>query len=74
MDWPKVPRKLTVLKFEQIRSDFSDLCVRLGYPDVQLPWRHKTEGRKHFSEYHTPKTIDFVREYYRYELEAFGYE
>lgn len=73
-EWPKFARRLTVIRFENLEEEFLNLCDKYGWEDVELKWENKTADRKSFESYHTPTSIDFVRSYYRYELEAFGYE
>ena len=74
-EWPKLARdNMTVIRFENLEEEFLNLCHKYGWGDVELKWENKTVGRKPFEAYHTPTSIDFVRSYYRYELEAFGYE
>lgn len=74
-EWPKINRPdMTVIRFENLEEEFLNLCDRYGWDNVKLERKNGIVDRKPFEAYHTPETIDFVRAYYKYELETFGYE
>lgn len=66
-----------VIRFENLASDFAKVLERFGIDRrIELP-RAKDGIRKtkaHYREFYTRKTMDMVAEWYRPEIEMFGYE
>jgi hypothetical protein len=63
----------TILRFENIQDDFTNLCECLNIPIKKLPHLNKT-NRKHYSEYYTDKTRKIVNERFKDDIEYFGYK
>jgi hypothetical protein len=76
LDWiPKKDNHLLVDfvgRFENIADDFARLCELTGI-EGELPALNRTDHAA-YREYYTTKTADIVAQYYRRDIEAFGYE
>lgn len=59
-------------RVEQMQSSFDDICDRLGLPRALLD---KVNSSEHgtFREYYDQELIEGVSDYYRRDLELFGY-
>ncbi len=59
-------------RIERLQEDFDEVCDRLGQPRRKL----KRKNRKfhwHYSRYYDDETRELVTQYYRRDIEAFGY-
>ncbi|NNF48458.1 MAG: sulfotransferase family 2 domain-containing protein [Woeseiaceae bacterium] len=67
-----------VLKFENIAADFAQLAGRIGLPSTELPKvlmkNRRPSSRRPYVEDYDSETRRIVTDYYREDLEAFGYE
>jgi len=64
----------TVGRFENLRSDFSDICARLGLPNIGLPTvRASRKPGTDPEALWTPATLGIVNAYFREDFEFFGY-
>ena len=60
-------------RFENLQEDFNKVCDMLGIPHIRLS-RKNVSRRRHYREYYTEKTLQFVKEKLSQEIELFGYE
>lgn len=60
-------------RFENINNDFRELCGKLGIPAVNLPHKNRI-NHKHYSEYYTEETKQFVAALFKNDIEIFGYK
>jgi hypothetical protein len=60
-------------KFENLHGDFDVICQRLQIPNLGLPHRNKSV-RRHYMEYYDSETQAFVSEFYKRDVELFGYQ
>ena len=60
-------------RYEHLYDDFSDICKKIGISDLQLPHKRKAQGRKNYQEYYNEETVQLVAEYFRKDIEMFGY-
>ena len=76
VDGLKINGKIGVLhfiRFENLQEDFDKICSTLNIPKTALP--HKNASiREGYSSYYTDETREFVRNFYREDLQYFGYE
>lgn len=59
-------------RFETLESSWEELCRRLGLEEVALARRRAPE-RRDWARYYDPELAEMVAEYYRDDLENFGY-
>ena len=75
-DWLKdrngVIRVNNILRFESLNEDFSSIAKSLGIT-AQLPHVNKTD-RFAYAYYYDKETIEIVREWFKEDIERFGYE
>jgi hypothetical protein len=70
-----VPLKYDFIgKIENINEDFNFAQERLGLEKTKLCERHVTSKYNYKLYYQDPKIIDLVGEYYKEDIETFGYE
>lgn len=63
-----------IIRFENLESDFKEVCEDLGVEHQELPHYNKTEGREHYSHYYNDETKNIVAENYADDIKTFGYE
>lgn len=61
-----------LIRFEELESDFSELCKKLGIPAKRIPHRNASK-RAHYSEYYDNELIDAVAERFSEEIELGQY-
>lgn len=73
-------------KMENLKEDFATACLKIGLPEIQLPWLNSREGWKankqvlnqkdpfYYRSYFTPETRELVRKRYLKDIEMFGYD
>lgn len=59
--------------FENLQQDFDIACRKIGLNKFALPHIHKS-SRKHYSQYYTEEAIDIISEFYKKDIEHFGYK
>jgi hypothetical protein len=57
-----------LIRFEELESDFSEVCKKLDIPAKKLPHRNASK-RAHYSEYYDNELIDAVSERFSEEIE-----
>lgn len=65
--------QFTVLKFENLESDFQKLCLELGIKNARLAHRNKSHKRMDYRDCYTPELVEWVSKTYRTELEYGDY-
>ena len=67
-----------IYRFENFKSDAFKCLKDIGVPhDPSIPKINESRRPRWFNCYkdiYTPKTAEFVREFYARDIEAFGYE
>lgn len=61
-----------VCRNETMQASYDEVCARLGIPSTTLARRNATE-RRPYQEYYDQQLIDWVGNYYRKDLDLFGY-
>jgi hypothetical protein len=59
-------------RFENVEADFAEVCGRLGIA-AELPHRNRS-NRGDYREWYDDRTREMVRQYWRADIETFGYE
>jgi len=59
-------------RFERLEEDFKRVCKITGLLNINLPHVRKS-AHKHYSEYYTRQTRQFVADCYKKDIELFGY-
>ena len=62
-----------ILKFENLASDFSALCLNHDLPNVQLPMMNNSGVCDYFDMYNSEK-IKIVGDFYAEDIDAFNYQ
>ena len=75
VDWITVNGRITVdaiLRMENLPDDFYEVCTALGLPPIRLPHRNR---RFHwpYSWYYDGDSRRLVADYYRRDIDTFGY-
>ena len=60
-----------VCRFENLQTDFDEVCAALSFPKSRLPFLNTTSK---IIPFHTPEARDTVLEYYKEDMGRFGYE
>jgi hypothetical protein len=62
-------------RFENLRSDFAEICEHLQIPatDSHLPHCNKAHSRRPYLEYYDNESRHAVAEFYHLDIELFGY-
>jgi len=68
-------------KFENLQTDFNIICDKIGFTGLKLPYRNKTKIKKRlkvpqqeYLSYYDNETYDFIRKYYKKDINLFNYE
>ena len=62
-----------VLRYESLATDFTALCHELGLPCEALPVVNTSKRGRDCRAYYNEQTRSMVEEFYRSDIEAFGY-
>lgn len=63
-------------RFENFEADFKIILSRLNLSSQQalIPRKNKSKRKSHYSELYTPELIERVRDFYKADLDVFGYD
>ena len=61
-------------RFENLQEDFNVICDRFGLPRQNLNFRNKGMYRKDYREYYTNSSRQAISDFYKKDVERFGYE
>jgi len=61
-------------RFENLQSDFDEICEKLDIPSGTLPHINSTKRQKDWRSYYTDDTFLKVAEFYLDDIVRFGYE
>ena len=59
--------------YERLQEDFDLICEQIGIGRRRLPHRRKAADREDYRRYYDDQTADLVAEYFRRDIENFGY-
>ena len=59
-------------RLDNLEADVAAVATRLGLPPVSLPHRNRAES-KPWRDYYTPRSMQWVSDRWRTEIETFGY-
>ena len=59
--------------YERLQEDFDLICEQIGVGRRRLPHRRKATDREDYRRYYDDETADLVAEYFRRDIENFGY-
>jgi hypothetical protein len=60
-------------KYENLQTDYEEVCRRIGVRPPSLPHKRKAKGRNVYREYYDDATAQMVMEHFRKDIETFGY-
>ena len=60
-------------KYEQLQEDFDEVCRRIGITSKTLPHKRKATNRGDYRQYYNDDTARLVADYFRRDIENFGY-
>jgi hypothetical protein len=60
-------------KYEKLEEDYHEACRRIGITPPPLPHKRQAKGRTGYRSYYDDRTAGMVAEYFRPDIEAFGY-
>ena len=75
-DWITLNNEIVVeniIRFENLKQGFDDMCKTLQVPHIKLPHLNKTK-HTHYADYYDEETREIVAEKYAKDIEYFGYE
>ncbi len=75
IDWISLDGEIAVdyvARMESLRRDFREICERMNVPSRRLP-RRNWKFHWPYRRYYDAETRDRVADYYRRDIEAFGY-
>jgi hypothetical protein len=61
-------------RFENLQTDFSAVCERIGLRDSGLSHENRSEDRRAYRDYYSKETRDIVARYFERDINLFGYE
>jgi hypothetical protein len=62
-----------IIRFENLKQGFDDMCKTLQVPHIKLPHLNKTK-HTHYTDYYDDETRELVAKKYAKDIETFGYE
>jgi hypothetical protein len=60
-------------KYENLHSDYEEVCRRIGIKPPVLPHRRKAVDRKDYRDYYDDSTVELVADFFKSDIEAFKY-
>jgi len=61
-------------KYETLQDDFKFICQKLNLPNTELPFKKGGfREKKHYSTYYDDETKDVVKNFFKKDIELFGY-
>jgi hypothetical protein len=60
-------------RYERLEDDFQEACNRIGIRPPGLPRRRQAKDRTAYQEYYTDDTAALIGEYFKRDIEMFGY-
>lgn len=61
------------IRFENLQSDFTKVCEKLNFQNIELPQKSKTK-HTHYSSYYNEETMQMVAEKFAADIEYFNYQ
>lgn len=61
-------------RFENLVEDFALIADKIGFKGYRFPHMNKSVGRGHYRDYYDDESRQMVEEFYKKDLEIFGYE
>ena len=75
------PKRLQLLRFENLNTDFHKLLDKMlgsevskNYKDIPLPFHNKTKRMKLWRSYYCDQTLQIAKEFYKTDLINFNYK
>ena len=66
--------RVEILRFENLKSDFEQFCIRHDLPNRGLPTKVNVSDAVNYQEVYDPKKISIVYNLYGHDITQFGYE
>ena len=60
-------------KFESLQEDFTEICNKLGKPEIQLPHLKKST-HKSYKDYYTNESYAIISDWFSEDIVRFDYE
>lgn len=60
-------------KYEDLLEDYEEACRRIGIKPPPLPHKRKAVDRTQYKKYYDDKTAQLLAEYFKTDIETFGY-
>ena len=60
-------------KYENLEEDFRQVCERIGVRAPKLAHKRQAKDRSSYQKYYTDETAALVSDYFRRDIEMFGY-
>lgn len=60
-------------RYENLNEDFAQICERIGISTRKLQHKRKAKDRKDYRKYYTDETAEIVSQYFKNDLNLFGY-
>lgn len=61
-------------RFENLDSDYSEICARIGIPKPTLSHENQSMGRHDYRSYYSDETREIVARYFARDIRNFNYE
>lgn len=60
-------------RYERLEDDFREACHKIGIRTPKLPHKRKGENRTEYQKYYTDETTQLIADYFKRDIEMFGY-
>jgi hypothetical protein len=61
-------------RYENLETDFAEICNRIGSPNIKLPHKRKAINRsKDYRMYYSDKLVDLISDHFKKDINIFSY-
>lgn len=60
-------------RYENLKSDFDDVCKKVGIKPIELPHKREAKDREAYKQYYDDITAQLIADYFKRDIELFKY-